>query len=359
MKGRNVLRAVVVWLVGVAPVAAEVRQAIHFPDLPGYRTLKCDLHMHTVFSDGKVWPTVRVDEAWREGLDAIAITDHIEYLAHKAFVTADFNAAYEIALPRAKEKNILLVKGVEITRDTPPGHFNLLFIRDGAPFNTADIFAVFDRAAQQNAYVMWNHPGWRQRPRWGEVQSRLAERKQLKAIEVCNGDEYYPEAFQWAIEKNLAVIGCTDIHDPSLSPAPTPALHRTLTLVFARERSLEGLREALEAGRTLVWFENCLMGREQYASAMFDACVRIHPPHHRTRDRLHVEIENASELNIELERIGDAGPAKITLPARAISLVEIALPTGDPPPLAYRTRNFLIGPDRPLPVNLSIPAAGK
>ena len=28
--------------------------------------------MHTVFSDGTVWPTVRVTEAWEEGLDAMA-----------------------------------------------------------------------------------------------------------------------------------------------------------------------------------------------------------------------------------------------------------------------------------------------
>ena len=46
-------------------MGADVRHEIHFPNLPGYQTLKCDLHMHTVFSDGEVWPTVRVREAWR------------------------------------------------------------------------------------------------------------------------------------------------------------------------------------------------------------------------------------------------------------------------------------------------------
>ena len=48
------------------------------PDIPGYYTMKCDFHMHTVFSDGKVWPDVRVKEAIAEGLDAISITDHVE-----------------------------------------------------------------------------------------------------------------------------------------------------------------------------------------------------------------------------------------------------------------------------------------
>ena len=40
---------------------------IDFPDIPGYKTLKCDFHQHTVFSDGSVWPSIRVQEAIRDG----------------------------------------------------------------------------------------------------------------------------------------------------------------------------------------------------------------------------------------------------------------------------------------------------
>ncbi len=36
---------------------------INFPDIPGYKTLLCDFHQHTVFSDGSVWPNIRVQEA--------------------------------------------------------------------------------------------------------------------------------------------------------------------------------------------------------------------------------------------------------------------------------------------------------
>ena len=56
----------------------KARQEITLPMIDGYQLLKCDFHMHTIFSDGIVWPTLRVQEAWEEGLDAIAITDHIE-----------------------------------------------------------------------------------------------------------------------------------------------------------------------------------------------------------------------------------------------------------------------------------------
>ena len=62
-------------LLAACPVGGQSRDPLPVPDIPGYRTLKCDFHMHTVYSDGDVWPTLRVQEAWKDGLDAIAITE--------------------------------------------------------------------------------------------------------------------------------------------------------------------------------------------------------------------------------------------------------------------------------------------
>jgi len=56
-------------------LAQLVRKDMRFPNILDYKTLKCDFHIHTVFSDGNVWPTIRVDEAWMKGFDAISITD--------------------------------------------------------------------------------------------------------------------------------------------------------------------------------------------------------------------------------------------------------------------------------------------
>jgi len=50
---------IVLSLTGIAQL--ESRKEVKIPDIPGYLTLKCDFHMHTIFSDGLVWPTVRVD----------------------------------------------------------------------------------------------------------------------------------------------------------------------------------------------------------------------------------------------------------------------------------------------------------
>lgn len=57
----------------------ENRSPLRLPQVDNYKILKCDFHMHTVFSDGTVWPTTRVEEAFREGLDAISITEHLEF----------------------------------------------------------------------------------------------------------------------------------------------------------------------------------------------------------------------------------------------------------------------------------------
>jgi hypothetical protein len=54
------------------------REIINIPEVNGYQVLKCDFHTHTVFSDGLVWPNIRAQEAWEEGLDAMALTEHIE-----------------------------------------------------------------------------------------------------------------------------------------------------------------------------------------------------------------------------------------------------------------------------------------
>ena len=110
---------------------AQEKGKIVIPDLKDYLTLKCDFHIHTVFSDGSVWPTVRVDEAYREGLDAISITDHIEgrwnlltieKLGDNSVKNLSHNISYEIAQPYAKEKTLYLYVSERV------GSFDIILI---------------------------------------------------------------------------------------------------------------------------------------------------------------------------------------------------------------------------------------
>ncbi|MDR0697622.1 MAG: twin-arginine translocation signal domain-containing protein, partial [Tannerella sp.] len=46
---------------------------IVIPNVGGFKTLKGDFHIHTLFSDGYVMPVDRVTEAVQNGLDVISI----------------------------------------------------------------------------------------------------------------------------------------------------------------------------------------------------------------------------------------------------------------------------------------------
>ena len=198
------------------------------PDIKGYQTLTGDFHIHTVFSDASVWPATRVHEAIWEGLDVIAITEHIDTRHQKmvnngTFVKekCDRDYSYKLA-KKAAGKNILVVHGGEITRlGMPPGHFNCLFVKDNdeicaaaEEYDDDHVLAMeagLREARKQGAFLMWNHPNWcKQAP--NETIMHKAHKKILKdgymdAIEIYNGgDGYSPEAHQWAIDRNLTLI---------------------------------------------------------------------------------------------------------------------------------------------------------
>ena len=54
------------------------RHEIFLPKVNGYNVYKADLHIHSIYSDGHVTPDGRVTEAWYDGLDIIAMTEHLE-----------------------------------------------------------------------------------------------------------------------------------------------------------------------------------------------------------------------------------------------------------------------------------------
>lgn len=293
------------------------RENIVIPDVNGYQVLKCDFHTHTVFSDGYVWPNIRNQEAWEEGLDAIAITDHIEYQPHKKDVKTNHNRAYELLKEKAQANNIILIKGTEITRNTPPGHFNAIYIGDASDYiedrttNEHDLAAVM-KASEQNAFIFWNHPGWQPTIEgsyeWIDFVDNLHKNNALHGIEVINGFGFHMKALDWCIDKDLAVIGTSDIHNLIAHDYDRAKsyVHRTMTLVLAKNRSAESIREALNAGRTIAWASKYLVGKEENVRALFDACVQLLPSHYtevkKNGDKIkYYEIRNNSDLYFEFE----------------------------------------------------------
>lgn len=254
----------------------NARHNIQIPLIDGFVALKCDFHLHTMFSDGLVWPTVRVTEAYRDGLDAIAITDHIEYRPYKKYITGDLNASYDLAKLAADKHGVILVKATEITRDKPiGGHLNALFIKDANPLDNKDIEVQINEAHKQGAYIIWNHPGWAvDSCIMYEPNKRWIEEGKVQAVEVFNEKEYYPRATTWVRDMKLAAMACSDAHPP-IELLYAHGVRRPITLVFAKDRTLEALREAMFAGRTLAWFNDELVGKADMLEKLFKASVHI------------------------------------------------------------------------------------
>lgn len=304
--------------VAAAPDAAFAQELPHvhvadrtidFPDVPGFFTLKVDLHMHTVLSDGAVWPSIRVEEAIRDGLDAIAMTEHLEYQPHAADIPhPDRNRAFEIATASAEGSELIILPGSEITRSMPPGHSNAVFVSDANLLLISDSVKVFDEARRQHAFVFWNHPNWTaQRPdgvaTLTETHRYLIENDLLQGIEVVNEITYSDEALQIALDNNLAIIGASDIHglvDWRFNVAHGG--HRPVTLVFAREKSVEGIREALFARRTAAYFDNIIIGREEQLAPLIDASLNVVSATYQGESSvLTVQVENTSDLTFILD----------------------------------------------------------
>jgi len=340
----------------------QKRQIIAIPDVGEFKTLKCDFHTHTIFSDGHVWPVVRVQEAWEEGIDVISITDHIEFTPHSEDVPNNYNRAYELAKDKADEYNIILIKGAEITRKTPPGHFNALFIDDASGYinewsSKKDNEAVL-KAVAQNAFIIWNHPGWRYERtegsyEWIDFVDELYNKKNLHGVEVFNGFWFHKKALDWAIDKNLTIIGSTDIHNliKHHYKLGEDYIHRTMTLVFTKERTADSVREALEKGRTVAWSSKYIAGKEEYVRDLFYACVKTNPCFHSKQEENYYEITNNSDLYFELELNSEKGTKSIVLYPRSSQVI---IAPHNKKTLTYEVVNAFIRSDKNLIVDIPL-----
>lgn len=276
------------------------RQNIRIPNIEGYQTLKGDFHIHTVFSDGLVWPTVRVKECWAEGLDVMAITDHIEYRPHRKQMKDDHNLSYDLAVNEARKHNILLIKASEITRSMPPGHLNAFFISDANQLDQKKYEKAFDAVKDQNGLMIWNHPGWKAQQKDTcliyDIHKQLLKEGRLHGMEVMNYNEWYPIVLQWCIDNQLAVFANSDIHNVNGYVYDLKQGHRPMTLLFAKERTQQGVREAIESARTVAWFDQQLAGPGDLLKQLFEASVELSPAFHQTKDWNYLELTNNSDL---------------------------------------------------------------
>ena len=285
--------------------------SLQFPNIPGYQTLKCDFHQHTVFSDGDVWPTIRVQESLKDNLDAISLTEHIEYQPHIGDIPhKDRNRSYQIAVKEAKDHNLIIVKGSEITRAMPPGHSNAIFLDDpNKLLMLKDFKDAYREANRQQAFVFWNHSY--ETPKNDnisflyEANKQLIDSNYIHGIEIVNTHTYSTEALQIAYDKNLTLMGTSDVHgliDWDYKNGPKG--HRPITLVFSKDRTQENIKTALFDHRTVVHFDNTLIGRDSFLIPLISECLVIKKAFYEPKSLvLSVELENISSCNFILQNL--------------------------------------------------------
>lgn len=272
-----------------------VRNEFILPEVGGYKVLKSDLHTHSIYSDGSVLPEYRVREAWVDGLDVLAITEHIEwrpregemmsflkgYFACDAqqsdgnTILADLNVANRAAMAAASDYGITVIPGAEITRNPHTvGHYNALFVQDVNTIYDPNPAVSIKKAREQGAIIMHNHPGWvRTSVEILEFEKQVYAEGLIDGIEVMNGEEFYPPIIDRASEMGFFISANTDIHGTTAMDYTAQGHRRNMTFILAKENTLEGIKEALLARRTLAYSFGSLAGEEALVRKFFMACV--------------------------------------------------------------------------------------
>ena len=331
------------------------RKEFHLPDVNGYHVYKADLHLHTMFSDGNVTPEFRVQEAWYDGLDVIAITDHIEgrkwegkmlkflkgYLpkgtvpvndkvsrqpADKRGIQADLNVSYQSAAAVADEYGMTVIPGAEITREPVAiGHFNALFIKDANKIYDANPAVAIENARQQGALIQHNHPGWRRTSvKMTEFETQVYEKGYINGIEVMNGSQFYPSVLQRAQERRLYVAANTDMH--LTTQLYYQGEQRNMTLIFAKDKSLKSLKEALKERRTLAYSFGTVAGDEQLVKDFFLACIHAEVIKTDANGKHKVMLTNNSSVDFYLNFNGnsvclDACSSRVVSAGKSLSFI--------------------------------------
>ena len=286
----------------------NARKEIILPQVNGYNVYKADLHTHSLFSDGKVLVDYRVKEAWLDGLDIVAVTEHIEHRPHEATmveylerytdekyktaknhrgigykpldedgIMVDLNYSVRLAQKLAKSYNLTIIPGTEITRSGDKvGHFNALFTTDNNELFDLNPVQAIRKAKAQGAIVMHNHPGWsRTNVDYTKAEKQAYDEGLIDGVEVMNTREFYPKIIDRVRERGLFISANSDIHGTTANEYKLHGYLRPMTFILAKDKSLESIREALLQRRTIAIAFNNLCGDKQLLEDFFRASVSV------------------------------------------------------------------------------------
>ncbi len=335
----------------------EHRQEIVIPKIGQYNVYTADLHTHTIYSDGDVTPKYRVREAWRDGLDIIAITDHIEYRSterelyrfmsgyikdeyrglEKAVNTniaktapdergilVDLNVGYEAAKAVGEKFGVMVIRGAEITRGD--NHFNAIFTKDNNKIYDVDTEQSLRNAIAQGALIIHNHPK-RDKSTMSQM-TPLAEdfyaKGLINGIELGNSLWIWGHLFSYCLDSGYTPISGTDVHGTIAEKyyqSGNESTYRNMTLILAKRCDENSIKSAIKEGRTIAYQNNKLIGKEEYLSGLFKASVKVEKVANIGNSTA-VVVTNTSSFPYEVKY------GKKTAVIHAMGAVQLSLPKG-------------------------------
>ena len=316
------------------------RNEIIIPKVKGYNVYKADFHTHSIFSDGEVTPAWRVEEAWSDGLDIIAVTDHMEYRRTERVIyhfmkdyiredlrgekyavntnvlntnpdsrgiLVDFNVSYDSAKKRGDELGIMVVRGVEITRGKL-GDYNAIFTKDNNAIYDPDLETSIRNARAQGAFIMHNHPQYTK-----DTESTMPKHCEdfhakglIDGIEVANSYQIFSSLIDFCVEGGYAPMSSSDIHTVTAAYYPDAGkdYFRNMTLVLAKSCDEKSILKALKEHRTIAYRNNLLIGAEELLTELFKACISAEIIE-ETGNAIKVKFTNHSSLPFSLRWEGN------------------------------------------------------
>jgi predicted metal-dependent phosphoesterase TrpH len=203
-----------------------------------------DLHAHTTISDGLLTPEQLVKWSYANGYDGVVVADHNTLDA----VEAATKAAERLT------QGFIVIPGTEFT--SLRAHLNLIGVK--TPMEKPNLLwpskraikAAIDHAHAEGGVVQFNHKAWYPYKVLKSLPREWWMANGIDGWEVYNGFGFVDEEAIEFIEKHKArrvmfASAGTDVHDPAKH-------YRVYTEMLTSDRSVQGVIDALKAGKTRV-----------------------------------------------------------------------------------------------------------
>ncbi|MDO9575320.1 MAG: hypothetical protein Q7J55_02190 [bacterium] len=247
----------------------------------GYYQLKCNFHTHFIEAFGE-YPEIMVNAYHRAGYDCIALTEHYDLVEDLNFA----KRAQEYAQKRYSS-DFLVIPGLEIgLKDSAyPGamrdllalfvdsHISRNLMSEGMDLDTS-LNIVLNEIHQKNGIAIIAHDH-RTLSHWdGESTPDWIwdhrEDKEIDGWEIGNGSGYYEKLSdgsncmlshpEESVNERYCVTANSDAHNKD----DMRAKNICYTYVFAYERTIEGVKDALLNRRTIAYCNGAAYGLSKW-----------------------------------------------------------------------------------------------